>query len=176
MLKRIGDVHDAQVGRGCDAQLIVDTMNIIGSCVVAGGIRRSAQIAIGDADDQQFLQLKDASQKVSDYRWVANHSVLARPGMDYEEALRQSRANGEPGLFLGEPRPRIRPDDRSTESPRRGCSGDESMWRADGWSITLSMSLSPARATSASWVNAFIPARLWIEASPNPRIPLTTCL
>ena len=99
MLKRIGDVHDAQVGRVCDAQLIVDTMNIIGSCVVAGGIRRSAQIAIGDADDQQFLQLKDASQKVSDYRWVANHSVLARPGMDYEEVLRQSRANGEPGFL-----------------------------------------------------------------------------
>lgn len=33
-------------------------MNIIGSIVVAGNVRRSAQIAIGDAEDLQFLNAK----------------------------------------------------------------------------------------------------------------------
>ena len=36
----------------------LDIMNIIGSIVVAGNVRRSAQIAIGDMDDLQYLNAK----------------------------------------------------------------------------------------------------------------------
>jgi ribonucleotide reductase alpha subunit len=38
---------------------IVDIMNIIGRCVIAGNIRRVAEIALGEAHDSDFIQLKD---------------------------------------------------------------------------------------------------------------------
>ena len=38
---------------------IVDLMNIIGKCVVMGNIRRTAEIAFGDADDTEFINLKN---------------------------------------------------------------------------------------------------------------------
>jgi len=34
---------------------IVDVMNLIGKCVIAGNIRRSAEIAFGEFDDQEFI-------------------------------------------------------------------------------------------------------------------------
>lgn len=38
---------------------IVDIMNLIGKCVVAGNVRRSSEIALGDPDDAEFVALKD---------------------------------------------------------------------------------------------------------------------
>ena len=36
----------------------LDIMNIIGMIVVAGNVRRSAQLAIGDQDDLEYLKAK----------------------------------------------------------------------------------------------------------------------
>jgi ribonucleoside-triphosphate reductase len=99
MLKSLEILYDSYAGKKADARLIVDTMNIIGRCVVAGGIRRSAQIAFGDAGDAEFLDLKQDPEKVSDYRWVSNNSIFAKVGMDYSEAARRTAVNGEPGYF-----------------------------------------------------------------------------
>lgn len=38
---------------------IVDVFNMIGACVVAGGLRRSAEIMLGDPEDMEFLNLKN---------------------------------------------------------------------------------------------------------------------
>ena len=38
---------------------IVDVSNLIGRCVVAGNLRRSAEIMFGDPSDKDFLRLKD---------------------------------------------------------------------------------------------------------------------
>jgi adenosylcobalamin-dependent ribonucleoside-triphosphate reductase len=80
--------------------LIVDLMNCIGAAVVAGGIRRTAEIAIGEADDSDFYSLKDPSNP--DYkskpRWASNNSIFATMGMDYENVADLVGANGEPGL------------------------------------------------------------------------------
>ncbi len=99
MLATLRELYDSYAGRTCDARLIVDTMNIVGSCVVAGGVRRSAQIALGSPHDEQFLDLKVDAEKVAEYRWVSNNSVLARAGMDYDQVLRRTIENGEPGFF-----------------------------------------------------------------------------
>jgi hypothetical protein len=105
MLASLEGLYDAYVGRRADARLIVDTMNIIGRCVVAGGIRRSAQIAFGEPDDEQFLDLKQDREKVMEYRWVSNNSIFAEVGMDYSQAARRTADNGEPGyLWLGNAR------------------------------------------------------------------------
>jgi adenosylcobalamin-dependent ribonucleoside-triphosphate reductase len=99
MLTELESLHDGYVGRKADARLIVDTMNIIGRCVVAGGIRRSAQIAFGEPSDAQFLDLKQDVEKVRAYRWASNNSVFAVRGMDYADVARRTVENGEPGYF-----------------------------------------------------------------------------
>lgn len=56
----------------------LDIMNIIGSVVVSGNVRRSAQIAIGDYDDLEFLKSKrwDLGQ-IPNWRSMSNNSVVA---------------------------------------------------------------------------------------------------
>lgn len=38
---------------------ITDVFNMVGACVVAGGVRRSAEIMFGESDDHEFRSLKD---------------------------------------------------------------------------------------------------------------------
>ena len=55
----------------------LDIMNIIGHIVVAGNVRRSAQIAIGDYDDIQFLNAKNwGSGSIPNWRAMSNNSVV----------------------------------------------------------------------------------------------------
>lgn len=55
----------------------LDIMNIIGSVVVAGNVRRSAQIAIGDCDDLQFLKAKNWGEgNIPNWRAMSNNSVV----------------------------------------------------------------------------------------------------
>lgn len=99
MLETLATMYDAAVGRLADSALIVDTMNIIGRCVVAGGVRRSAQIAFGDPDDTRFLDLKLDRELLASHRWASNNSIFATIGMNYADAARRSAVNGEPGYL-----------------------------------------------------------------------------
>lgn len=79
---------------------IVDIMNYIGKCVVAGNVRRTAEIAFGDAALPEYLDLKDYSKnphRVA-HGWTSNNSVFAQLGMDYSAICDRIRLNGEPGL------------------------------------------------------------------------------
>ena len=54
----------------------LDIMNIIGSVVVAGNVRRSAQLAIGDYDDTEFLKAKRWDLgTIPNWRDMSNNSV-----------------------------------------------------------------------------------------------------
>jgi adenosylcobalamin-dependent ribonucleoside-triphosphate reductase len=99
MLETLENLYRSYIGRKTDSALIVDTMNIIGRCVVAGGIRRTAQIALGDPSDILFLRLKQDPAKAAAYRWASNNSVFAEAGMDYRSVAAQTIVNGEPGYF-----------------------------------------------------------------------------
>jgi adenosylcobalamin-dependent ribonucleoside-triphosphate reductase len=99
MLEDLRELYESYVGRSLDARLIVDTMNLIGRCVVAGGLRRSAQAAFGSPDDREFLELKSDPEALRTHRWVSNNSVFAEVGMDYTEIARHSALNGEPGYL-----------------------------------------------------------------------------
>lgn len=76
----------------------LDVMNIIGSIVVAGNVRRSAQIALGDYDDLDFLAAKDWSKgNIPNWRAMSNNSVICNdinklPPQFWEGYL----GNGEP--------------------------------------------------------------------------------
>ena len=55
---------------------VLDIMNIIGMIVVAGNVRRSAQIAIGDFDDLEYLKAKRWDLgNVPNWRAMSNNSV-----------------------------------------------------------------------------------------------------
>lgn len=76
----------------------LDIMNIIGSVVVAGNVRRSAQIAIGDCDDLQFLAAKRWDLgNIPNWRAMSNNSVVCN---DYSllpnEFWEGYKGNGEP--------------------------------------------------------------------------------
>ena len=56
----------------------LDILNIIGAIVVAGNVRRSAQIAIGDHDDLEFLKAKRWDLgTIPNWRSNSNNSVVA---------------------------------------------------------------------------------------------------
>ena len=61
----------------------LDIMNIIGYIVVSGNVRRSAEIAIGDHDDIDYLKAKrwDIGQ-VPKWRSMSNNSVYAPKNVD----------------------------------------------------------------------------------------------
>lgn len=79
---------------------IVDIMNWIGVCVVAGNVRRTAEIAFGDPDSEEFIDLKNYERNPhrANWGWTSNNSIFARLGQSYSAIADRIRRNGEPGL------------------------------------------------------------------------------
>lgn len=78
---------------------IVDLFNLIGKCVVSGGIRRTAEIMLGSPSDDKFLSLKDDHEKLMSHRWASNNSVFAKPGMDYSKLSKKIAEGSDIGFF-----------------------------------------------------------------------------
>lgn len=88
---------------------IVNVMNMIGCCVIAGNVRRTAEIVFGDYDNEEYLKLKDyqwdgkkyvgSNVERSAYGWTSNNSIFAKLGMNYERVAQQVSQNGEPGFL-----------------------------------------------------------------------------
>ena len=96
----IRKVLEGNAGNPITITTIVDIMNLIGKCVVAGNVRRTAEIVFGEPDNEEYLDLKN--YKVNPHRdqfgWTSNNSVFAKLGMDYTEIAKRIVDNGEPGL------------------------------------------------------------------------------
>jgi len=76
----------------------LDLMNIIGKIVVAGNVRRSAQIAIGDHDDIEYLRAKRWDLGgIPNWRAMSNNSVACDDiSLLPEEFWEGYKGNGEP--------------------------------------------------------------------------------
>jgi hypothetical protein len=76
----------------------LDVMNIIGKIVVAGNVRRSAQIAIGDHDDLGYLRAKRWDLGgIPNWRAMSNNSVACDNVADLPEEFWEGyKGNGEP--------------------------------------------------------------------------------
>jgi|TARA_R110000782_G_scaffold84186_2_gene164388 ribonucleoside-triphosphate reductase len=96
----ISAILDEQVGQPLTITSIVDIMNLIGKCVVAGNVRRTAEIVFGEPDSEEYLDLKnyEVNPHRATYGWTSNNSIFATTGMDYEPAAERIRYNGEPGF------------------------------------------------------------------------------
>tara|TARA_B100000683_G_scaffold209835_1_gene204213 strand:+ start:162 stop:2129 length:1968 start_codon:yes stop_codon:yes gene_type:complete len=103
------NLYSAKVGQTVTSVDIVDTENLIGRCVVAGNVRRSAALALGGHDDMEYLQMKNDEEALYHHRWGSNNSFVAQVGMDYSWHAEQSQKNGEPGyIWLNNARSRGR--------------------------------------------------------------------
>jgi ribonucleoside-triphosphate reductase len=90
-------------GEKLNSSDLVDICNLIGKCVVSGNVRRSAELALGEADDEAFLDLKNWDinpERMSHDGWgnASNNSVAAYVGGNYDHLIDRIVNNGEPGL------------------------------------------------------------------------------
>ncbi len=102
LVERLTNFLSIRAGKYLTAVDIVDIMNMIGVCVVSGNVRRSAELSIGDPNDEDFLNIKDYNlhpKECANWRWAANNSVAATVGMDYGEAAKRTSLNGDPGYL-----------------------------------------------------------------------------
>ena len=97
--KNLSELLDERIGEPIGSVDIVDIENLIGRCVVAGNVRRSAALAIGQPDDSTYLTMKNDQDKLYHHRWGSNNSFEAKVGMDYTWHAKQSQVNGEPGYI-----------------------------------------------------------------------------
>ncbi len=88
----------------------LDIANIIGENVVVGGVRRTAEIVLVDADDKECIEAKSKLYTLEDGKWVVNEEILHRQmsnnSIYYREKpsremikwqLEKMRYSGEPG-------------------------------------------------------------------------------
>ena len=97
-ITKISEVLNKKAGKKIAPIDALDIMNIIGSIVVAGNVRRSAQIAIGDTIDRNYLEAKRWDLgNIPSYRAMSNNSIVARTMADIPNSFWSGyEGNGEP--------------------------------------------------------------------------------
>lgn len=80
---------------------IVDVANLVGVCVVSGNVRRSAELALGSIDDEDFINAKniEAAPYRADWAFMSNNSVSVEVGDDLSSIVDGIALNGEPGVI-----------------------------------------------------------------------------
>jgi adenosylcobalamin-dependent ribonucleoside-triphosphate reductase len=106
--QRIRKVIGSRVGETLDSRAIVDIVNLIGTCVVSGNVRRSATLALGSAGDNDFINLKNGEvfpernsfdSENPGWAWMSNNSISATVGTNYDDYVDLIANNGEPGFI-----------------------------------------------------------------------------
>ena len=111
-LKKLHEQIDRVIGQRAeetlDSRAIVDLVNLIGTCVVSGNVRRSATLALGASGDEDFINLKNSEvfpdrnsfdPENPGWAWMSNNSISATVGMDYDKYTDLIVNNGEPGFI-----------------------------------------------------------------------------
>jgi adenosylcobalamin-dependent ribonucleoside-triphosphate reductase len=105
---RIRKVIGYRAGEILDSRAIVDIINLIGTCVVSGNVRRSATLALGATGDEEFMNLKNSEvfpernsfdPENPGWAWMSNNSISAEVGTKYEDYVDVISNNGEPGFI-----------------------------------------------------------------------------
>jgi len=105
---RIRTVIGGRAGETLDSRAIVDIVNLIGTCVVSGNVRRSATLALGASGDEDFINLKNVEvfpdrnsydPENPGWAWMSNNSISATVGTDYNQYVNLIVNNGEPGFI-----------------------------------------------------------------------------
>lgn len=104
-IRRLFNNRDGDVLSTVD---IADIGNLIGVCVVSGNVRRSAELLMGQLDNPNFLNLKNAEKfptrnsydpSAPGWAWMSNNSVEVCVGDDLSGIVEGIALNGEPGVL-----------------------------------------------------------------------------
>ena len=99
MLFDINNIINNRVNSNLTSVDCTDICNLIGKTVVAGNVRRSAELALGTSTDQDFITMKQDKDKLYHHRWASNNSVAIDSNFnEYEPIANGIRENGEPGI------------------------------------------------------------------------------
>lgn len=99
MLFDINEILNSRARRHLSSVDMTDIGNMIGKTVVAGNVRRSAELALGSADDEAFITMKQDKEKLYHHRWASNNSVAVDSNFsNYGPIADSIRHNGEPGI------------------------------------------------------------------------------
>jgi ribonucleotide reductase alpha subunit len=101
----INKVFKSREGKKLRSIDVLDICNIIGSVVVAGNVRRSAEVAIGDPDDYLYLRAKrwDIGD-IPNWRAMSNNSIYADSYDHISDSVWEGyEGNGEPYGFMNLP-------------------------------------------------------------------------
>lgn len=105
-MEKIVDIFRSREEKKLRSIDALDICNIIGSIVVAGNVRRSAEIALGDPDDYHFLRAKNWSLgNVPNWRAMSNNTIYADSYEHISESIWKDgyEINPETGMAKGEP-------------------------------------------------------------------------
>jgi len=99
MLFDSNNILNQAVGRKLTSVDCTDLGNLIGKTVVAGNVRRSAELALGGADDEAFITMKQDKKQLYHHRWASNNSVAVDSEFaNYQPIADAIAQNGEPGI------------------------------------------------------------------------------
>jgi adenosylcobalamin-dependent ribonucleoside-triphosphate reductase len=160
--QQIRDVLDSLDGKLLNITAITDIMNMIGQCVVAGNVRRTAQIALGDVNNKEYRLLKDYSwnsekniyegsnAKRAAWGWASNNSVLVDNDTQFAEVSKQTAINGEPGfVFMNNIRAYSRmcdlPDNKDYKAKGTNPCGEQTL---ESYELCCLVETFPSRAES----------------------------
>ncbi|MDB4663582.1 hypothetical protein OAE74_01195 [Verrucomicrobia bacterium] len=112
-IEKICSIFEEREGKKLRSIDVLDICNIIGSVVVAGNVRRSAEIALGDPDDILYLRAKNwGTTNVPNWRAMSNNTLYVDDYSHlmeefwkngYEINKKSGTANGEPYGFFNLP-------------------------------------------------------------------------
>ena len=99
---KIGGVIKEREGKKLRSLDVLDIANIIGSVVVAGNVRRSAEIALGDPDDYLYIKAKRWDLgNIPNWRAMSNNTIYCDSYDHIAEGIWDGYAgNGEPYGFF----------------------------------------------------------------------------
>lgn len=104
-IEKIGGIIREREGKKLRSIDVLDIANIIGSIVVAGNVRRSAEIAVGDPDDFHFLRAKRWDLgNIPNWRAMSNNTISADSYDQISNTVWDGfEGNGEPYGFFNLP-------------------------------------------------------------------------
>jgi len=92
-------------GKISNTQLVADIFNNIGTCVVSMGLKRGAEILLGEPDDNIFINLKNPKYfpERQEWSWISNNTIILKKKEDFQihmpKVIKNIINNGEPGLL-----------------------------------------------------------------------------
>lgn len=104
-INKICSVLNAKVGEQLTPTDCLDIMNIIGSIIVAGNVRRSAELAVGSHDDEEYLEAKRWDKyNIPNWRAMSNNSIAVEKFADIPDSFWAGyEGNGEPYGLINMP-------------------------------------------------------------------------